>query len=62
MELTKKELALRARAIWQHARRGGGLIDQDRSVMRDAYWSGCLPKDEVYSVGQWVEDGFPSLP
>lgn len=58
----KQALALQARDLWRKYRNGGRPSESERSTLRDAYWSGCLPKDPDYSVAQWVEDGFPQLP
>ena len=58
----KQARALEARRLWQKYRSGGRPNQEERDFLRDAYWSGLLPKDPDYSVAQWVEDGFPQLP
>lgn len=59
---TKETLAIRAVVLWRRFRTGGRPNEQERSVLREAYWASCLPKDPDYNVYQWVEDGFPELP
>lgn len=60
--MTRQELTLKARDLWRKYRNGGRPNEQERSTLTQAYWDSCLPKDSDYSVAQWVEDNFPSLP
>ena len=47
---------------WRRCNRGASRPSpEDREIFRAAYWSGALPKDSIYDLYQWVEDGFPPL-
>lgn len=58
----RQQLREKAKEIWRRYRSGGSPSEAEKSTMRSAYYDSLLPKDPDYSVGQWVEDGFPELP
>ena len=60
--MTNQDLRARAHDVWRRYRCGGRPNAEERAVLVSAYWASCLPKDPDYSVAQWVEDNFPSLP
>jgi hypothetical protein len=43
--------------LWRKARSGGELSEEERELMRQAYWEDRLPDDLDFDVYQWVEDG-----
>jgi hypothetical protein len=62
-DLTTAQTREKAKEAWARAKRHrqSRLGEEDRHVLTMAYWQGCLPKDDDYSVAQWVEDGFPTF-
>ena len=53
METTKQQ----ARKAWLKAKSGESLSDEEKNACFIAYTFSELPKDDEYSVAQWVEDG-----
>ena len=62
MGLNKQELREAAQSILEKTHYGRVRpTSKERDVLIDAYWATCLPKHTVYSLYQWVEDGFPTI-
>jgi len=61
-DMSNQELRSAASDIWQRYRNGGRPDEREREIFTHAYWAGVLPRDPNYGdLGQWVEDGFPSM-
>lgn len=68
MSMSEAEFARRcklgdeAAEVWKATHRGRVRpTTKQKDILRDAYWSGCLPRTKDYCLYQWVEDNFPEI-
>lgn len=58
----RTKLGNEAADVWIATHRGRVRpTTKQKDILRDAYWSSCLPRTKDYDLYQWVEDNFPEI-